>query len=335
MSKKKSKGRAVKRVRAPEGLSIAKVGKGYVLPVLGLPRSGSTLLINLLAQNPIFTVGPTSGLADLFAAISEAWRGIVYFQAEGLEKVHPKIKGSLYGAVWGHYRQALDEGKIVLEKSRNWIFCHSGLEEVLETEVPVIATIRDVREIAASFERTHQKGGFAQAAFKQFHTVEQRMDAWLGPKGMVGAPAAKLVDVVRETHQLGDRYKLISMGRLLADPIGMAQSIYDMIGLDVDASEIHDPSKVEQVTYEDDCVHGWDPNSLHSVRPEVEAPEDKRSWEDVISEDLADKILNEFEDLCKVCVEGKAPSILSGTRKKRRGKGKGKDSSGDLFGKML
>ncbi|WP_369126306.1 sulfotransferase [Methylocucumis oryzae] len=35
----------------------------------GLPRSGSTLLANLLAQNPLITATATSGVIDLLAAL--------------------------------------------------------------------------------------------------------------------------------------------------------------------------------------------------------------------------------------------------------------------------
>ena len=59
--------------------------------VAGLPRSGSTLLMNLLGQNPAIHVTPTSGLVDLVAGVARQWRRNLWLQAEGLE-VRPYIE---------------------------------------------------------------------------------------------------------------------------------------------------------------------------------------------------------------------------------------------------
>ncbi|MCH7726722.1 MAG: hypothetical protein IH991_09615 [Planctomycetes bacterium] len=61
----------------------------------GLPRSGATLLMNLLGQNPAHRVTPTSGLIELFVTVKDNWTKFVEFKAEGLEKV--KLRGMVYG----------------------------------------------------------------------------------------------------------------------------------------------------------------------------------------------------------------------------------------------
>ena len=40
----------------------------------GMPRSGSTLLCNILAQNPEFHTTPTSGLSEIVKGIHEFWK---------------------------------------------------------------------------------------------------------------------------------------------------------------------------------------------------------------------------------------------------------------------
>ena len=40
--------------------------KGKLFFVSGLPRAGSTILVNLLGQNPAHHVTPTSGMIELF-----------------------------------------------------------------------------------------------------------------------------------------------------------------------------------------------------------------------------------------------------------------------------
>ena len=41
--------------------------------VAGLPRSGSTLLMNILGQNDAFFVTPTSGILDIIVYIRNSW----------------------------------------------------------------------------------------------------------------------------------------------------------------------------------------------------------------------------------------------------------------------
>lgn len=41
----------------------------------GLPRSGSTLLANILAQNPSIYVTPTSGIVDMLVQVRNSWVG--------------------------------------------------------------------------------------------------------------------------------------------------------------------------------------------------------------------------------------------------------------------
>jgi sulfotransferase len=49
--------------------------------VSGLPRSGSTLLENLLAQNPRFHATATSGIMDVMFATRNNWSNMIEFQA--------------------------------------------------------------------------------------------------------------------------------------------------------------------------------------------------------------------------------------------------------------
>ncbi len=44
--------------------------------VAGLPRSGSTLLCNILNQNPKFHATATSGILDIVLAIRNQWENV-------------------------------------------------------------------------------------------------------------------------------------------------------------------------------------------------------------------------------------------------------------------
>ena len=57
----------------------------------GLPRSGSTLLANILAQNPQIYVTPTSGIVDMLVQVRNSWDRNDAFQATD-RKLSEQIK---------------------------------------------------------------------------------------------------------------------------------------------------------------------------------------------------------------------------------------------------
>jgi len=81
--------------------------------VTGMPRSGSTLLQQILGQNPNHHVTPTSGVVELMGFIQQSWRRSQAFHSEGLDKVLPRIKTSMRDMIKGYYFDELAEGKMV------------------------------------------------------------------------------------------------------------------------------------------------------------------------------------------------------------------------------
>src|SRR4051794_4991565 len=82
--------------RMPSILGPSRAGRGGARPggdrqgkmtrkkycfISGLPRSGSTLLANLLAQNPRFHASATSGILDVVFGVRNHWDQLPQFQA--------------------------------------------------------------------------------------------------------------------------------------------------------------------------------------------------------------------------------------------------------------
>src|SRR5579859_772104 len=103
--------------------------------VSSLPRSGSTLLMNLLGQNPNHYTTPTSGVIELFTRVRSTWKSSLEFKAEGLEKVKPRIENLLKGMLIGFFQDELLDGKMVFDKSRGWLQYIEDLESVLNRKV--------------------------------------------------------------------------------------------------------------------------------------------------------------------------------------------------------
>jgi sulfotransferase len=261
--------------------------------VAGLPRSGSTLLLNLLGQNPRHHVTPTSGFIELFVMIKNRWPEFIEFKAEGLKVVKPRIQGALRGLLRGYFERELAAGKTVFDKSRGWLQYIEPLEEVLQRRVRIVVTVRDVRAIVASFEKLYRSRSleYREAsgdAFYQCQTVQGRAELLLNPSSVVGLTIARLRDALQ--RGLGDRLVIVPYQALTTCPAETLALLHGVLRL---APFDYDPHNVEQVTTEDDHVHGM---PLHTVRRQVE-PQLEAPWEGILPTKLCQWIAAEYADI--------------------------------------
>lgn len=263
--------------------------------VAGLPRSGSTLLQNLLGQNPRHHVTPTNGLISMMLNVSGSWDRTSAFQAQGLQKMKPRVAAMLRGMAYGFYEHELSSGKVVFDKSRGWLAHIEMLEEVFRRPVKVVCTVRDVKAVVASFEKLHRKNPMLRRHnlgpnFTQVQTIEGRAKALLGPGGIVGLPVNFIRDALNRGVQ--DRVLILPYRNLTSDPHKALSDLHVALGL---PEFVYDPRNVEQITQEDDAVFGWD-FDLHTIRKEVEPPQDA-PWEGVLPPHVCAWIDREFADI--------------------------------------
>ena len=118
--------------------------------VAGMPRSGSTLLCNLLAQNPHFHATSTSGILDVMLLVRNQWDKTVEFQAAKNEQ--GKLR-ALRGILDAYHDDPKNLKPVVFDKSRDWLGYMELAEAVLERKAKALVCVRDVRDVLASFER--------------------------------------------------------------------------------------------------------------------------------------------------------------------------------------
>lgn len=264
--------------------------------VSGLPRSGSTLLLNILGQNPAHHVTPTNGLLWMVSAIRDGWSANDAFVAQGLPTVEPRIPAALRGMIYGFYEQELGaERKVVFDKNRGWVSQVELLERVFRRRVPVIVTVRDVKSVVASFEKLYRKNPVVRRqylgpAYIQAQTIDGRARVLTSPGGVVGLA----INAVRDAMNRGvaDRLLIVPYNRIVTDPRGTLASLHEALGL---APFDYDPENVQQITKEDDSIYGWG-FDLHSIRPKVEPPAVK-PWEGVLPDHTCEWLDREFADI--------------------------------------
>lgn len=118
----------------------------------GLPRSGSTILMNILQQNPrIFTTGSCALYELLADKILVKGRYSETFQAMSTDQADAAMYGLIHGATKGWF-EALTDKPTIISKRHGW----SSLFH-LYPKSKYICMVRDLRDIAESFENINSK----------------------------------------------------------------------------------------------------------------------------------------------------------------------------------
>lgn len=232
--------------------------------IAGLPRSGSTLLCNILNQNPRFHATSTSGILDIVLSIRNGWENNVSFKAspnkEGKNAVIKQMIPSYYSTV---------DRPVVFDKSRGWGAHIEMAEHIFDRKVKVLVPVRNIVDILASFEKLFRslshEWQFPQEKtnYAEWQTVEGRAGIWMRNDQPVGSAYNLIRDAISRGN--GDRLCFIEFEGLTRNPKETMQQVYAF--LEEEYFE-HDFDNVEQVTHENDDMHGIP--GLHTIRPKVE-----------------------------------------------------------------
>ena len=232
--------------------------------IAGLPRSGSTLLCNILNQNPDFHATSTSGILDVVLAIRNQWENLAAFKASP----NKKGKAAVVNSILHNYCSIVDR-PVYFDKSRGWLAHLEMAEVILDRPAKVIVPVRKITDILSSFENLYRKNAhdwqFPQEKthFYEWQTVEGRSEIWMRSDQPVGMAYNRIKDSISRGYW--DRLHLVEFNDLVENPEETLQGIYEFLDLD---GYDHDFDYVEQVTQENDDLHGIP--GLHVIRNKVE-----------------------------------------------------------------
>lgn len=216
----------------------------------GLPRTGSTLLQNLLAQNPDVYSEGNSGLCQIMWDAKISCEHNAAEQLVGVGKDTTFRDAFLKGIPSTYYPDV--EGNIILDKCRNWVNEPNiaMAREHISPDVRSIIMVRPLDEIVASFARVAagNNSDFSyEALLAQGGSLERALQA-THCAAKVKDPSFLFVsydDVVNRTEETLAR-------------------IYKHIGKEPYAHNVH---KVEQTVFEDDERNHM--IGMHDIRPEL------------------------------------------------------------------
>lgn len=247
--------------------------------ISGLPRSGSTLLANVLAQNPKFHISPTSGILDILFLVRNNWNKIVEFQANPNEQQKLQV---LRGILQSYYSNV--DAPIVFDRSRSWLAHLEMAEAITGKEAKILVPVRDVRDVLSSIEKLYRKtSGTSQIPheepqYLQFQDVAFRVNFWAQKDQLVGLAYTRIKDAIGRGH--AKKMLFVPYEKLTSKPEVILEQIYSFLG---EEQFKHNINNVSQVIHEDDRVHGF--AGLHDIKPKIETQ--KMQWPEILGEEIA------------------------------------------------
>jgi sulfotransferase len=275
------------------------MNKDNMFFLAGFPRAGSTLIANILAENSLFHVTPTSGLIEDIKSYRDNWMKNGLHKTSDEIYMNTKIRGALKGLLYGFHEDAISNNQIVIEKNRAWTTEIFMLEDILGKKIKIIFPIRNVIDILISLEKLKRKSkinsyGDMGNAINELSTVG-RAENLLAKNNFVGMT----IEVLRDLDYSGltDRLIFVSYEKFLNEPENMFRAIYNR--LEIPYFE-HDFNNVKQHTKESDLFHGYVPGILHNIREGAitkPAPRDLS----IFKEDyMLDIELNRYKDITEL-----------------------------------
>jgi sulfotransferase len=278
--------------------------------ITGLPRSCSTLLCNILNQNPDFYATDTSIVPALCQSAVSTWsnspdfKGNLYHERERYDgKVTRTVQG-----LWDSWHtkdgcfdafhkegQQIGPDSMCFDKSRWWLH-QLNLFFTAFPEGKVIITIRDLREVFASCCRYQIKYGLYDStpnivaktldalALSMFSTPGPPQITDSGTKGLIGRPLMGIHDLFFRGMEEDPRIMFVKGEDLCKSPKSTMAKVYTF--LDAPPFE-HNFESVENVTREPDFVN------MHHFPHEGSGKVESRdsTWEKAMSEEIANQIV--------------------------------------------
>lgn len=253
-----------------------------------LPRAGSTVLQNIIAQNPDFYCTPTSGVLELIFAARSNYTNSPEFKAQDSSLMRDGFLGFCREGMNGFYNSITDK-KYVIDKSRGWGIHYDFLNKV-QPNPKIICMVRDLRDVFASMEknfRAHPEKHDSVLDWSKMQgtTVPKRIDIWAGgpPVGMAIERLGEIFRTGLDKNMLFIRYEDLCMY-----PEATMIKMYDYLGV---PQFEHDFNSIEQVTQEDDEVYGIFGD--HKIRTKLEPTFSKAK--EILGRDVCEWIFNNYK----------------------------------------
>jgi len=201
--------------------------------VTGLPRAGSTLLCQLLAEHPeIDCDGHSSPLCNTILGIRRMISDDTFFLAQ-LDNSFERSYGHLASAMRGFLRgwNKDSQQKVVIDKNRAWLHAIELLLHI-EPEAKLIVCLRDLGQIYGSIEAQHQRTILVDFIdHLADHDRFGRADMLFAKDKTIGSPLVSLHAVPDLPKQVQERLYFLRFEDLVEHPVACMSHLYTWLGV--------------------------------------------------------------------------------------------------------
>ena len=280
--------------------------------ITGLPRSGSTLICNILNQNPEFYASSTSPVPQMCATLSHYWSNSPELNSMLIHnKEHTEVRmlNSLRALVHAWYA----DKETVFDKSRGWAN-NSLLLNQLFPDAQIIVMVRDLRSIFGSIEKQHQKLPVLDHAMVPIgKTLYTRADQMFSPDGMIGGPLFAIEDMIRRKPR---NVTFVQYEAFAQTPKKVMEFIYS--SLDMDSFE-HDFDDVANVAEDVDELYLGKFEHKGCGKVEMVDPDE---WRNFVSPDIGELIMRRYPFFNQTFGYDRPMETINGGPKNNRSKKK-------------
>lgn len=243
----------------------------------GLPRSGSTVLANILCQRPDTYVTPTSPLLDQLIVNQNIWHSLQTVKANPIPKQLENITLRMMYGFWDHI-----DKPIIIDKNRGWSKNLPVINMLTNTRIKMIMTTRDLPSIIASWITLHEKNGniaiskLLQSKGLECNKWNIAMEMW---EFMV-KDCVEMQNFVINSEELQGQYLLVEYEELVSDPKKTLSNIEEFLCLE---KHEYDFNNIDNVHKCDDLA-AWGISGMHETRQVLKKT--AKSPEEVLGDDL-------------------------------------------------
>lgn len=258
------------------------------ITLTSLPRSGSTLLLYILNQNPKFTIGPDSEIGQILNVNKEfICNSIHHFQLP-----HETVSECFYNfcraGVDSWIKTISNSETIFIDKSRHWLIDLDYIFNVFP-KLKIIITIRDLRSIVNSFEKISQNSLYVnrKELFNnlyedlQYQRVSNILNLNYLKDGLFSLK--QLIDIPKKYK---NQIFISKYEDLIYDSKSHLDEIYDFLNMD---NYAHDFDYIIQDTYND---NPYQPFGCHKIKSKIQ-PNNEKNFS-CLNENICSLIFNEY-----------------------------------------
>lgn len=256
--------------------------------VAGLPRSGSTLMCQLLAEHPeIYSTGHSSPLANTIKALRGQLSDDPFLLSQmdvDFDLVYQRLNNSFRGFINGWFAET--DKSTVVDKNRAWLGSLDILSQ-LDPDFKMIVCVRDLSQICGSIEDRHQKTALIDFPDDMANlTPYERAERLFSNQGVVGRPLRLIGQLQDVSIELQKGLYYIIFEDLMNEPARVMQEVYNWLGLtehNVQADNLtvkpHESDSYYRFKYQHKTHKSIKPPAIHKLPTRIQNDIDKEfAW---------------------------------------------------------